>query len=115
MALLTVQEITKTGAIPTFVQVLDGDADTDDTFVNDGKTYIEIVNVSASLALVVTVVFQGVCNQGKEHDHDVSVTIAKYTQKKIGPFEPSWFNDSDNLVHVEYDSSADMTIGAFSL
>jgi hypothetical protein len=66
-------------------------------FYNNGDTMLIIKNASAS---PITVTFDSVelCNQGV--DHDVVVTIANATEKVIGMFRPSRYNDSTGSVKM---------------
>lgn len=113
MAVLTVQDISQTGVAGTLAAAT---ATTGDTFVNDGKTFIEVYNAAVA-SINVTIKSQVPCNLSSLHDLVVPVAGSGTAseRKKIGPFEPSRFNDATGKVTVICSSATTVTIGAFSL
>ena len=107
MAILTTQTITKSGVIITPVAM-----SVSDTFVNNGKTVLEIVNASGTTRTI-TVNSIAACDQG--FDHDVSFTVANGVTKFVGPFDISRFNNSTGYATVTVDVAASVTIAVISL
>ena len=108
MALLTVQAITTAGLEWT----TEAASALGDTFVNDGKTFILVVDEGTE-APVVTVNSLVNCNQG--FDHNVEVTVTAGESRMIGPFPTSRFNSSTDLVTVTMDGVTDVKIAAIRL
>ena len=92
MALLTVQNSTIAGFVPTY-----GAVSASDTFPNDGRTILYIKNAGGSPD-VVAIDSVTACNQGSDHDGGSSVTNA--TEKCFGPFDPTRFNTGTGVVTV---------------
>jgi hypothetical protein len=108
MAALTVNQISLTGlTAPTPAAA----AAAGDTFVNNGRTYLQVTNAAAT-ALVVTINSLVACNLGS--DHDIAVTVNNST-KLIGPFPMDRFNSSAGLVSVTYSDHSTLTVAAISL
>jgi hypothetical protein len=108
MALLTVNQVSLTGvAVAPGAAAVGGD-----TFANNGKTVLEVTNASGS-DKTVTIDSLVNCNQGS--DHDIAVTVATGTTKRIGPFDPSRFNNSSGLVSVTYSGVTSVTVAAVSV
>lgn len=108
MALLTVQQIDLDGLTPAFVAAAAGG----DTFANNGRTYVHVVNGGAG-ASVVTVDSVSNCNQG--FDHNAGGSVAAGAEALFGPFPAARFNDVDELVSVTYDVVTSVTVGVFSV
>jgi hypothetical protein len=109
MAEITVQSITTAGLTPVAGVAAGASGD---TLLNNGRTYIEIVDTGTS-APDVTISSQVQCDQG--FTHDVTVSISAGSSKLIGPFPANRFNDSDQMITVTCVPYADVTIAAFSL
>lgn len=109
MAEITVQQISTSG-----LTEVAGTAATaaGDTVINNGRTYIEIVD-GATTAPTVTIASQVDCNQG--FTHDVVVAVPSGGAKLIGPFPPNRFNNTSGQIEVTYDDDTSVTIAAFSL
>jgi len=105
MALLTVQTVSLTGADVTVAAAGAGG----DTFVNDGKTAIKVVNAHSG-DWVVSIARNRACNQG--FTHTVEETVAAGTTEFIGPFPRDEFA---HIVSVSYDGVTALSIGAFHL
>jgi len=105
---LTVQNVVRSGLSHTTTA-----ADTTDgnSFPNDGRTFIRVVNDTAG-AVVVTIQTPGEVDGQAIGDRTVSLT-ATTGDKMIGPFPPAYYNQSDGSVYVDVDDACD--IGAFRL
>ncbi len=109
MALLTVQQIVRAGAVKATLVAADVDGD---RFFNDGKTYVEVLNGSGSV-LVITVVSPRDSRLGQDQDETVSVPAG--LTHVFGPFETKAYNtDGSNEVKMTYDAVATITVGVFS-
>lgn len=109
MAAITVQQISTSGLTPSAgVAAASGG----DTVVNNGKTYIEVVDTGTT-APTVTVSSQAQCDQG--FTHDVSVAISSGSSALIGPFPQNRFNNASGQIEVAYSSATDVTIRALSI
>lgn len=109
MALLTVQNISTTGLGPTYAAANAGG----DTFPNNGRTLLHVKNGGAS-AVTVTLVSAKTCNQGFQHDLQVSVPAGG--ERMIGPFPPDRFNnESTGQVSVTYSGVTSVTVAALSI
>ncbi len=86
MALLTAQDVARTGLAPSYTAV-----SASDTFANDGTVVLHVKNTSGTVDTV-TVASVAQCNQGSSHNVTVTVPITT-GDRMIGPFEPSRFND----------------------
>lgn len=108
MAALTVNQISLTGlTAPTPAAA----AELGDTFVNNGRTYIQVTN-SAATNIVVTIDSLVACNLGT--DHNITVTVNN-TTKLIGPFPMDRFNSSSGAASVTYSDHSTITIAALSI
>lgn len=110
MATIAPQLITLEGLEPAYAAVAGGG----DEVTNDGSVYIEIVNSHASNSYVVTFVTPATVN-GVAVDNP-TVTVPGTERRKVGPFNPSLFNNANGRVAVTYAGTApasDLTIGAF--
>lgn len=117
MAELEVVTVGLTGAEPVFADA----AEAGDSFANDGKVFLYVKNGHAG-AIKVTVDSVKECDQG--HDHDLEITVPQFDdtlgsedtgERMIGPFQPSRFNDEDNLVQVTYDEHTSVEVAAIRL
>lgn len=114
MALLTVQNLAKAGATPTY-----GAVAASDTFLNigDERTFLHVKNGSgASINVTVTarktqVKVPGV---GQLTVSNLVVAVPAGQERMIGPFSEA-FNDADGLVTVGYSATATVTAGVFRL
>lgn len=109
MALLTLEQPSKTGAAYTMAVAASGG----DTFANTGREFVLIKNAHATESRTITFDAPGTCDfelvAGSAHD--LVVTLLAETEQMVGPFSQTRFNDGSGLVHVTYsDSAADLTI-----
>lgn len=109
MAAITVQQISTSGLTPSAGVAAGASGD---TVINNGKTYIEVVDTGTT-APTVTITGQTSCNQGSTHD--ITVAISSGSSALIGPFNQNWYNNSTGSIEVSYSSETDVTIAAFSL
>ena len=109
MAELTVRNILVTGLVKA---ALDAVA-LNDTFDNDGKTYLEVAN-GAGAPITVTINGQVSLQHGVSATKTVSVTNAQTFL--IGPFPGRYYNtDGANEVSVDYSDITTITAAAFSV
>lgn len=105
---LTVQQVLNTGLEATFSSAnADGNY-----FINDGKTFIEIVNSDGSDHNIV-IDSPVECNQGSSHD--ITVTVTAGERRHIGPLSKSRFNDDNGYVNVTYSAVTSVTIAVMKL
>lgn len=112
MATITPQTIVIGGLTPAYAAVAAGG----DEVTNDGSTYIEFVNSHASNAYTITFTTPATVDGVAVDNPTLSVPAGAGTRRKIGPFNPSLFNNASGRVAVTYSGSApatDLTIGAF--
>jgi len=114
MATLTVAQISRSGVATALAAAAAGG----DAFANDGRVYFSAKNGHATLPRTVTFASQlsaGGLPQGAAKT-DLAVVVAALTEKRIGPFDPSAFNDANGRVVVTYsDAAADLTVEAVRL
>jgi len=79
-------------------------------FLNDGRSWIEIVNGSAS-AVTATFVTNGTYAVGSTTYPiaDLAVTIAASGTKVCGPFDKTLFNSTTSTVEVNWSSGTSIT------
>lgn len=105
---LTVQTIVQTGITPTYVA-----ANTDGhSFVNNGNTFLEIINSHTSATMTATVVHPGTIDGLAVADQAVS--IAGGSTKRLGPFSARFNQVGTNDVNVDVSTTA-ASIGAFRI
>jgi len=110
MAALTVQKIALAGAQKA---TLVAAAAAGDTFVNEGKTFVEINNADAS-GITVTIVGQRNLPLGTSSDQ--TIAIAATTTTLIGPFPVGNYNrETDESVVITYSAVVTVTVGAFTV
>lgn len=111
-ALLTVQDVAITGLNPSFVA-----ADVaGDTFPNDGRSYLEVVNGGGGAITVTIDDLRSVAPEGAAaFDPDPDISVPAGETRKIGPFEKSRFDDDASVVAVSYSGVTSVTVGVFSL
>lgn len=105
---LTVQNLSAATPItPVYVTpVADGHS-----FANDGKQFVHIKNSSGS-TIYITITTPATV--GGMAIADVNEAITTGTERMIGPFDPTYFNNSGGTVYVDY-SAISVTVGAFKL
>ena len=113
MAVLTVQQIARTGLAPALAAAAAGG----DAFANTGKVFLRVANGNVGAARTVTVASQipaGGIPEGAVKTN-LSVNVPADSERWIGPFAPGSWNDANGRVVVTYDDEADLTVGAFAL
>lgn len=111
MAVLPVQDITKSGVVPT----LNTPAGGGDSFANNGKVAVWIENAHASETRTVTFVTQQVVDGSLAvGDRAVTVTAAQ-DRKVVCELDPVIYNDANGRVNMTYDSVTGLTIAVFKL
>jgi 2-methylaconitate cis-trans-isomerase PrpF len=110
MATIAVTQSTQAGvAPPTFVAAAAGG----DQFSNNGKTYYEVKNGSGA-PITVTFARAKSCDQGGLHPTTVSVP-ATTGDRICGPFDPTLYNDANQMIQVTYSAVTSLTVAAVSL
>lgn len=109
MALLTVQEISRSGLGPTYASAAGGG----DTFANDGRTMVHIKNgggAPITLTAVTPLVVDGLAVA------DLTVTVTNGQERMVGPFPVGTFNDpATGQVALTYSGVTSVTVGVFRL
>lgn len=108
MATLAVQAVLQSGIVPTFTAASSGG----DVFPNDGRTYLHIKNGGTG-AVTVTVDSFTPCSYG--FDHDILISIPAGSERIIGTFPPSRFNNDSSMVSVSYSGVTSVTVAAFRI
>lgn len=103
MATLTVQSYNRSGITPTYGAAASGG----DEFVNTGVEFIHIKNGDAS-PKVLTIVTQNVSDGLAVADR--TITVPATSEKMLGPFPISVYNDSAAKVQLTYDAVSSVTI-----
>jgi hypothetical protein len=103
MAAYNVQSASESGITPTYTAVT-----ASDTFANDGRTYLHVK--AGGTSVNITINSQTPCNQGA--DHDIVINGVVSSERIIGPFPPSRFNDSTGVVTVTYSTTTGVTAAA---
>src|SRR3954471_8190504 len=109
MATLVVQDITTAGQVPSSLVSAAGGGD---QFPNDGRTMLEVANGGGG-SITVTIASQKPCDQGPTHHP--TLAVAASATKRIGPFDPARYNDSNGMVQVSYSGVSSVTVGVSSL
>ncbi len=104
MAALTVAQASLAGLVPTAVAAGAGG----DTFPNDGKTALEVINGSGS-SINVTVKSFAPASPGLAQTDNV-VAVAAGVTKIIGPFPQAAFTDSTGNAEVSYSAVTTVTV-----
>lgn len=103
---LAPQEISRAGLNPVLSAAnVDGH-----WIVNDGKTYLEVLNgsgASINVTLVISKTIDGVTSSGKV------IAVPAGERRKIGPFPADIYNQADGSVNVNFSAVTTVTVGAF--
>jgi hypothetical protein len=107
---LTVTASASSGAVKPALTAADA---TNNTFVNDGRTWVEINNGAASninATFVTTLTYSGFAIA------DQVVLVQNGTSKIVGPFDTNLYNDANTgAVTITWSAIATITVGAFKL
>lgn len=109
---LTVNNITLAGFTLTIANGTTGAAD-GQSFVNTGNELITVYNGNVG-ALPLTVVSGKATDRGADYTAE-TISIPAASFKVVGPFESAPFNQTGNLVHLDFDAGneADFNVTAF--
>jgi hypothetical protein len=109
MALLTTQNISRSGVTPSYSAVA-----ASDTFTPDSQTFIHVKNAGGSADTCVIQVLQG--DPPGLTISDVSVSVTNGQERMIGPFPANFFADpSTGLATVTHSFTTSVTSGIFKL
>jgi hypothetical protein len=105
---ITVQQMTSAGLEATTAAAnVDGNY-----FINNGKTFLHVINGSAS-DITVTIDSPTECSQGGTHD--VPVLVSAGEERFIGPLNQGRFNDDNGRVNVTYTAVTTVTVACISI
>lgn len=106
MALRTVQKPGVAGAVAQVPVAVAAS----DTFANDGRTILEVINGSGgSINVTITDQRSTAPAGASAFTPSVVVAVAAGVTKRIGPFPPSRFNDDSGQVTVGYSAITTVT------
>ena len=108
--LLSAQQPSRAGVVPNFTAA---NASGGNNFANDGRTFIEVKNASASPINVTLNIPMTV--DGNTVTAPVVVIPATTGDKIIGPFPPAIFNQADGTVNIDFSATTSVTVGVFQL
>lgn len=102
---LTVQEISRNAITPSY-----GSANVDGhSYPNSGKEFFHVK--TGGTGATVTVQTPGTVDGNAIADK--SYVLGTNTERMIGPFPPSVYNQADGSVYIDFSSVTTVTIGAF--
>ncbi len=108
MALMTVQQIARTGITPSYAAVASSD-----TFANNGKVFLHVKNGSGGSINVTVTVKRQVDGQTATAR---TVAVGAGAEAMLGPFDPADYADPDSgLTTVNYSATTTVTAAAFRL
>lgn len=105
--LITVQQVTKAGVTLSFSAATATDGN---NFANDGDVLLYVKNGGAS---PITVTVQTPAKIEGVDVAELTVSVSNASEKIIGPFPTSIFNQSDGTVYVDFSAVTSVTIAAF--
>jgi hypothetical protein len=106
---LVLQEVAVNGVVPSYVA---GDAANGHQFPNDGKSFLHVKNGGGSpinVTLQVPVKFNGLTITNPV------IAVANGSEKMIGPFDSSIFNQAGGLVYVDLSGATSVTLAAIHI
>jgi len=107
----TVREIEKTGTALTYTSAI-----SQMQFSNDGTVFLYINNAYTG---TITMTAETPGTVGGLAIADLEVAIASETEKFVGPFRPSLFNQisggAQGYVYIDFDTVTSVTVGAYRL
>jgi len=83
-----------------------------DAFLNDGRTFLEIVN-GVTATTDVNFARQRPDSAGQKYNLTVSVPVS--TTMVVGPFPAGDYNDNNNKCQITYSQVVNLTVRAFKL
>lgn len=109
MALLTVQNISRTGITPSYAAVA-----ASDTFTPDATTFIHVKNAGGSADSAVIAVAAG--DPPGLTISDVTVSVTNGQERMIGPFPAQFFADpTTGLATITHSFLTSVTSGVFKV
>jgi hypothetical protein len=109
LALLTTQNISRSGVTPAYTAVA-----ASDTFVPDSQTFIHVKNGGGSPDSCVIAVLQG--DPPGLTISDITVSVTNAQERMIGPFPANFFADpTTGLATVTHSFTTTVTSGVFKL
>lgn len=110
MALLTVQNIVRTGVTPAYTAVA-----ASDTFLPDANTFIHVKNAGGSPDSATISVLQGDIGTGLLLS-DLVVSVTNAQERMIGPLPANFFADpTTGLATIAHSFTTSVTSGVFKL
>jgi hypothetical protein len=109
LALLTTQNISRSGVTPAYTAVA-----ASDTFTPDSQTFIHVKNAGGSPDSCVIQVLQG--DPPGLTISDITVSVTNAQERMIGPFPANFFADpTTGLATVTHSFTTSVTSGVFKL
>jgi hypothetical protein len=110
VALLTVQNVSRTGVTPAYTAVA-----ASDTFTPDSNTFIHVKNAGGSPDTVTLSILQGNPAGGLTITNP-TVSVTNGQERMIGPFPANYFADpTTGLATVSHSFTTSVTSGVFKL
>jgi hypothetical protein len=111
MALLTTQNISRTGITPTYAAVA-----ASDTFVPDGQTFLHVKNGGGSPDSVTVATGSGTSPAAGLTVSMAAVSVTNGQERMIGPFPANFFADpTTGLATVTHGFTTSVTVGVFKV
>lgn len=105
---LNYQQIARTGLEAAYTAAVADGA----KFANDGRMFVDVVNDSASS---INVTAQTPVTVDGLAVTDLVVAVSAGESRKIGPFPPNIYNQSDGMVYLDYSAVTDVTVALMRL
>jgi hypothetical protein len=102
------QQIVRTGLEAVYTAAVADGA----KFANDGRMFVDVLNEDASpinVTVQTPVIVDGLAVA------DLVVAVPAGESRKIGPFPPNIYNQSDGMVYVDYSAVTDVTVALLRL
>lgn len=109
--LIPTNTVVRAGIAPVLTA---GDDANEMYFVNDGRTFLYVLDTANAVVNLVFVT-PGTVDALAIGDRTVQVAVDTTEGMFIGPFPPSIYNQSDGTVHVNLDDDTDVALEAFRL
>lgn len=106
---LTVQEVSISGVVPSYAA---GDAVNHHQFLNDGNVFLHVKNGGGSPINVTLSV--PIKHNGLTITNPV-IAVANGSEKMIGPFDPTDFNQAGGLVYADLSGATTVTLAAIRI
>jgi hypothetical protein len=111
MAILAVQKIVPAGLVPANAAAAGGG----DSWQNTGNEFLEVVNGGGG-SINVTIAQQTPCNLlgAPSSQHDNVVAVGPGVTKRMGPFRPDEYNDTNGRAQISYSGVTTVTVGVYA-